>query len=246
MAAPVKQDTGRADRILDAAGALLLRLGHSKVTIDDIAKRAGVGKGTVYLHWRTKEQLFKALLLRETINLVAPITDRLREDPGEVIPHRFARYCFLAVLHQPLMMALVTGDADLLGKFKHDELRGQQLRASGRYHDLMIRHRLLRDDVPHVAHALRATVTGFYLIDSLHGEDIHQDLAGKADALAHTVRHAFEPAGEPDPAAVTAAASELTAVIDGLLASYREWIYAPDPASRPGSSRTALTERGIA
>jgi AcrR family transcriptional regulator len=40
----------RADRILDAAGDLLLRLGYRKVTIEDVAQRAGIGKGTVYLH----------------------------------------------------------------------------------------------------------------------------------------------------------------------------------------------------
>ncbi|MGW2198666.1 helix-turn-helix domain-containing protein, partial [Streptosporangium sp. NPDC001682] len=46
------QTVGRADRILDAAAELLVRLGYRKVTIDDIARLAGIGKGTVYLHPR--------------------------------------------------------------------------------------------------------------------------------------------------------------------------------------------------
>ena len=33
----------RAERILDAATALLLRLGYKRVTIDDVAEKAGVG-----------------------------------------------------------------------------------------------------------------------------------------------------------------------------------------------------------
>src|SRR5699024_2081534 len=45
----------RADRILEAAGLLLVSWGHRKVTIEDVARRAGVGKGTVYLHFPTKD-----------------------------------------------------------------------------------------------------------------------------------------------------------------------------------------------
>ncbi len=55
---------GRADRILDAAAELILRWGYRKTTIDDIARQAGVAKGTIYLHWKTREDLFMALLTR--------------------------------------------------------------------------------------------------------------------------------------------------------------------------------------
>jgi len=46
----------RAQRILDAAATLLLRWGFQKTTIDDIARLAGVAKGTIYLHWKTREE----------------------------------------------------------------------------------------------------------------------------------------------------------------------------------------------
>ncbi|HEY0932927.1 MAG TPA: TetR family transcriptional regulator, partial [Trebonia sp.] len=38
---------GRESRILDAAGDLLLAFGYRKVTIEDVARRAEIGKGTV-------------------------------------------------------------------------------------------------------------------------------------------------------------------------------------------------------
>ncbi|HEY3710665.1 MAG TPA: helix-turn-helix domain-containing protein, partial [Amycolatopsis sp.] len=60
----------RADRILDAASELLVRWGSRKVTIDDVARRAGIGKGTVYLHWRTKDALFETLLTRAAADLL--------------------------------------------------------------------------------------------------------------------------------------------------------------------------------
>jgi len=44
--------------ILDAATQAFARHGFKKASIDDIAARAGVGKGTVYLHFESKEALF--------------------------------------------------------------------------------------------------------------------------------------------------------------------------------------------
>ena len=41
----------RAGRILDAAAELLLRWGYKRVSIEEIARHAGIGKGTVYLHF---------------------------------------------------------------------------------------------------------------------------------------------------------------------------------------------------
>ena len=47
----------RAELILDAADRLLARYGYRKMTIDDLAKEAGIGKGTVYLHFTSKEDV---------------------------------------------------------------------------------------------------------------------------------------------------------------------------------------------
>src|SRR5262249_16762278 len=45
------------DAILDAAERLLARYGFKKTTIDDLAREAGIGKGTVYLHFPSKEEV---------------------------------------------------------------------------------------------------------------------------------------------------------------------------------------------
>jgi AcrR family transcriptional regulator len=49
------QDT--RDAILDAVGRLLERYGYRKMTVDDIAHEAGIGKGTAYLHFPSKEEM---------------------------------------------------------------------------------------------------------------------------------------------------------------------------------------------
>jgi len=44
-------------RILDAAERLLGRYGYRKMTVDDLATEAGIGKGTVYLSFPSKEEV---------------------------------------------------------------------------------------------------------------------------------------------------------------------------------------------
>ena len=49
-------------KILDAAEQRLWRYGFKKTTIDEIASDAGVGKGTVYLHFDGKEEIGLAII----------------------------------------------------------------------------------------------------------------------------------------------------------------------------------------
>jgi AcrR family transcriptional regulator len=58
------------DRILDAADGLLARDGYQKMTIDDLAREVGIGKGTVYLHFRSKEEIVLSRVDRVVSRLV--------------------------------------------------------------------------------------------------------------------------------------------------------------------------------
>lgn len=51
--------------VLIEAAKIFARFGFKKTSIDDIAKEAGVGKGTVYLAAESKEELFYQVLYRE-------------------------------------------------------------------------------------------------------------------------------------------------------------------------------------
>ena len=50
--------------ILDAALPLLEDAELEAVVMDEVARKAGVAKGTLYLYFRTKEELFLGLLER--------------------------------------------------------------------------------------------------------------------------------------------------------------------------------------
>lgn len=58
--------TDRSQEILDAALAVFSEYGYHEARIEDIAERAGVGKGTVYLYFPGKRELFQALITRIT------------------------------------------------------------------------------------------------------------------------------------------------------------------------------------
>lgn len=45
------------EAILDATDRLLSRYGYKKMTIDDLAREVGIGKGSVYLHFTSKEEI---------------------------------------------------------------------------------------------------------------------------------------------------------------------------------------------
>lgn len=58
------------DAILDAAERLIGVLGYSKTTMDDVAKAAGVGKRTIYVHFPAKEEVVLCTIDRIVDRLV--------------------------------------------------------------------------------------------------------------------------------------------------------------------------------
>ncbi|WP_220447638.1 TetR/AcrR family transcriptional regulator [Nonomuraea diastatica] len=216
----------RADRILDAAEELLLRHGYRKVTVEDIATRAEVGKGTVYLHWRTKMELFEALLLRESIEVVEEFAEMLRQDPAQVQPHRFARASFLTTSRRPLLRAMFTTDLDLLDKLaRHPPMRSHDLLAAERFFRVAEKYALLRTDVPNLRYTMQAVQGGFYIFDGTETTEAELDEEARADALAFAVRELFEPAQAPPPEVLAAAATEYISIFTELVPPYKKWIY---------------------
>src|SRR5215470_6020227 len=105
--------TSREERILDAAATLLVRWGYRKTTIDDVAREAGVAKGTIYLHWRDKNELFRAAIWRECQKATEDTKQRIAADPEGGLFHRVWTHGLLAVFSNPLVAALMKGNSDV-------------------------------------------------------------------------------------------------------------------------------------
>ena len=60
----------RRQAIIEAAMEEFISRGFAATRLDDIAKRAGVAKGTIYLHFKDKESMFEELIRTAIVPLV--------------------------------------------------------------------------------------------------------------------------------------------------------------------------------
>ncbi len=93
------QQRSTRDAILDATDRLLTRCGYKKMTIDDLAREVGIGKGSVYLHFSSKEEIALSHVdriierLKASLRSIAEkqfaVDERLREMLVERVLYRF-------------------------------------------------------------------------------------------------------------------------------------------------------------
>lgn len=79
----------RSGQLLDAARAIF-RETRTLPTVAEIAERAGMAKGSVYLHFRTKEEIFIGLLadrFSALLGALAPVLESLPSDPDAAARH---------------------------------------------------------------------------------------------------------------------------------------------------------------
>ncbi|MFF7634704.1 TetR/AcrR family transcriptional regulator [Kitasatospora sp. NPDC008050] len=216
----------RAERILDITADLLMAHGYRKVTIDDVAGRAGVGKGTVYLHWKTREALFWAVLQREALRLFDHLLDSLAKEPQMALPHRLMRTIFLEITQRPLVKALLLSDPTVLGNLAGDETvrsAQQELAENADYMLLLSEQGALRPGLtPEAAGYILVNVTrGFLTVDEL-GEDDGLSADQRADLLADVLRRALETDVPLTEEALTALNGQVIAMFAEMAQSHRE------------------------
>jgi AcrR family transcriptional regulator len=217
----------RLERVLDAAADLLVRWGYQKVTIDEIARQAGIGKGTVYLHFRTKEAIFLTVLLRAQWRIVRPVVDRIAADPAEALPSRLVRAGYLGVAADPVLRALYLNDAEVLGRLTHEAAATLGPIEAERNRVLREHLSLLREtgcvrtdlDLDAQAHVLRAVAIGFFVADTLTTSSAEPTT--RADLIAHTIAAAIE---VPDPPLAAVPVEAITGLYAAVLEQFRqEW-----------------------
>jgi AcrR family transcriptional regulator len=188
----------RAQRILDAAAALILRWGYNKTTIDDISRQAGVAKGTIYLHWKTREDLFDALIQRESAEVARDIQQRIAGDPEGWTLRGIVKHSALATMKRPLIKALFLGDQDVLGRLARKQLTtsayAERLQGFKAYLEILREHGLVRTDLSLLAqvHVWSAALAGFFLAEPLMPAEFSLSDEERADLMAETVHRTLE------------------------------------------------------
>lgn len=77
------------EKLLEVAYRFFTKEGIN-VSMDEIARSAGVGVGTIYRHFPTKEELFGAVMYNHKVRLIDEANKLLRHnDPGEAFFHYF-------------------------------------------------------------------------------------------------------------------------------------------------------------
>jgi TetR/AcrR family transcriptional regulator len=117
-------------RILDAALSVFARLGFAGARIDQIAEAAGMSKANLLYYFRSKEDLYRAVLTRTLDMWLLPLRELDAErDPEEALGHYIARkleysrlqpeasrlFAMEIMQGAPMLSAVLAGDlADLV------------------------------------------------------------------------------------------------------------------------------------
>ena len=75
----------RPSELVAAVLDLFVERGFAATRLDDVAARAGVSKGTLYLYFESKEALFKAVIEEAIVPLLASAEDVIANDQGTSI-----------------------------------------------------------------------------------------------------------------------------------------------------------------
>jgi AcrR family transcriptional regulator len=86
-----RRKDSRPSELLEAALEIFVERGYAAARLEDVAAKAGVSKGTLYLYYANKEELFKAVVRRSIAPLITETRELIEqsEDDSERLLARF-------------------------------------------------------------------------------------------------------------------------------------------------------------
>jgi AcrR family transcriptional regulator len=200
-------DPCRAARILDTMVDLVLRIGYPKISVQDIAEHAGIGKGTVYTHWDSKEDIIDDVLVREFDRVHDQFIAHLSRDRRLATLHGSGCVLYRLVMANPVLRAYNNRDTRVLGTHVAAQVNPDALGISLvsvlvrlQYLELLRDNGLIIDAVcsQEGQLSIEAVVSGFVSRPDV-GEDPEQHKASSR-LMATVLRRAFEPVDPPEQA----------------------------------------------
>ena len=77
-----RRKDARPQELLEAAIDLFVERGYAATRLEDVARRAGVSKGTLYLYYENKEELFKAVVRSNIVPAIGEAEASVAEFEG--------------------------------------------------------------------------------------------------------------------------------------------------------------------
>lgn len=77
-----RRPEARPEELLEAALTVFGEQGYRATTLEEVAKRAGVSKGTIYLYFASKDDLFRAMVEKNVVAMIELAETRVREHTG--------------------------------------------------------------------------------------------------------------------------------------------------------------------
>jgi AcrR family transcriptional regulator len=71
------EDPAKREQIIDGAKRVFMQMGFDAASMNDITREAGVSKGTIYVYFENKEDLFGAIIERERERIALRLRDIL-------------------------------------------------------------------------------------------------------------------------------------------------------------------------
>lgn len=175
------RDPGVDERVAEAAVALFGEVGWSGFTVDAVARRAGVGKASIYLRWPTKEALLAAALELRMATIEEIDTGSTRTDLVTLTRQLLGLY--LGSSGRAAMRLTLDGDKIPEIRTRHDVLARSQILAAR----AIVRRGIARGELP-------ASTSVTVLLDTLCGgammhamstpPELRDRVAAGADAYA--------------------------------------------------------------
>jgi AcrR family transcriptional regulator len=134
-----RRKEARPAEIVEAALEVFAERGFSAARIDDVAARAGISKGTLYLYFASKEELFKAVVRQALLPNLARVERMLAAHPGSAAERIRAVIGQIGALLQgtpigviPKLVIAESGNFPELARFYHQEVISRGLGLLGR------------------------------------------------------------------------------------------------------------------
>jgi len=113
-----QQSDERRQRVLAVATEVFLQAGFQAARVDDIAERAGVSKGLVYVFFENKRGLFEQVLKQELLAWTEEVrrSSTTPDDPLGELQRNFISI-FSVLERKPMLQRILGGDQTELGRY---------------------------------------------------------------------------------------------------------------------------------